>query len=78
MVVDTHLDPSMEIYPNTQIRLNIRMRGVIARQTTLMSPLSYMAEMDQIIRRLSCLDQWPVGLPVLQIHWMNPKPKYTW
>ena len=29
-----------------------------------------MAEMDQKTKRLSCLDQWPV----LQIHWMNPKP----
>ena len=64
MVVDTHLDPSMEIYPNTPIRIIIRARGVIARQTTLMLPLSHMAEMDQIIRRLSYLDQWPVGLPV--------------
>ena len=56
--------------------INIRARGVIPRQITLVSPLSHMAEMDQIIRRLSCLYQWPVGLP--QIHWMNPKPKYTW
>ena len=78
MVVDTHLDPSMKVYPNTPIRINIRARGAIACQTTLMSPFSHMAEMDQIIRRLSCFDQWPVGLPVLQIHWMNPKPKYTW
>ena len=79
MVVDTHLDPSMEIYQNTPIsyRIIIRDRGVIPRQITLMSPLSHMAEMDQIIRRLSCLDLlWPVGL--LQKHWMNPKPKYTW
>ena len=30
-------------------------------QITRMSPLSHMAEMDQIIRRLSCLDQWPVA-----------------
>ena len=68
MVVDTHLDPSMEIYQNTQIsyRINIRARGVIPRQITLMSPLFHMAEVDQIILRLSCLDQWPVGL--LQIH----------
>ena len=78
MVVDTHLDPSMEIYQNTPIsyRINIRAKGVILRRIILMSPLSHMAEMDQIIRRLSCLDQWPVGS--LQINWMNPKPKYTW
>ena len=71
MVVDTHLDPSMEIYQNTPIsyRINIRARGVIPSQITLMSPLFHMAEMDQIIRRLSRLDQWPVGL--LQIHWMK-------
>ena len=41
-----------------------------------MSPLSHMAEMDQISRQLSFLDQWPLGL--LQIHWINPKPKYIW
>ena len=59
MVVDTHLDPSMEIYQKYPIsyRINIRARGVIPRQITLMSPLSHMTEMDQIIRQLSCLDQ---------------------
>ena len=57
-------------------RGNIRARGVIPHQITLMSPLSHMAEIDKITQRLSCLDQWPVGL--LHTHWMNPKPKYTW
>ena len=33
-----------------------------------MSPLSHMADMDQITQRLSCLNQWPV----VQIHMMNP------
>ena len=75
MVVETRLDPSLETYQNTPIscRVNIRARGVIPHPIILMSTLSHMAEMDQITRPLSCLDQWPVGL--LQIHWMNPKPK---
>ena len=46
----------------------MRAREVIPHQITLMSPLSHMAEMDQITRRLSCLEEWPV----LQIHMMNP------
>ena len=56
MVVKTHLDPSMEIYQNTPRghMVNIRARGVIPHQITLMSPLPHMAEMDQITRRLSC------------------------
>ena len=33
-----------------------------------------MAEMDQITQRLSCLDQWTV----LQIHYDESQPKYTW
>ena len=33
-----------------------------------MSPLPRMAGMDQITKRVSCLDQWLV----LQIHVMNP------
>ena len=49
---------------------NIRAGGVISHQITLMSPLSCMAGMDQITKRLSCLDQWLV----LQIHLMNPSP----
>ena len=39
-------------------------------QITLMSPLSRMAGMDQMKKRLSSLDQWLV----LRIHLMNPKP----
>ena len=68
MVVETHLDLSMEIYQNTpkSYGADIRARGVILHQITLMSPLSHMAEMDQITRRLSCEDKCPVGL--LQIH----------
>ena len=59
MVVETHLDPSMEIYHNTpkSNMVNIRARGIIPHQITLMSPLSHMAEIDQITQRLSCLDQ---------------------
>ena len=59
MVVETRLDSSMEIYQNTQKsnRVNIRARGIIPHQITLMSPLSHMAEMDQITQQLSCLDQ---------------------
>ena len=76
MVVETHLDPSMDIYQNNHKgnRANIRARGVIPHQITLMSPLSDLAEMDQITQRLSCLDQWPV----LQIHNDESQPKYTW
>ena len=73
MVVETHIDHSMEIYQKTPwgYRANIR---AIPHQITLMSPLYHMAEMDQIIYRLSCLDQWPV----LQIHYEESQPKYTW
>ena len=35
-----------------------------------MSPLSHIAGMDQITKRLSCLDQWLE----LQIHLLNPNP----
>ena len=73
MVVETHLDPSMGIYQNTPrgcYMVNIRAGGVIPHQITMMSPLSHMAEMNQITQRLSCLDQ----RPVLQIHMMNPSP----
>ena len=31
---------------------------VIPQQITLMSPLSEIAEIDQITKRLPCLDQW--------------------
>ena len=67
MVVETHLDPSMEIYQNTPggYRLNTGTGGVIPNQITLMSPISHMA--DQITQRLSCLKQWSL----LQIHMMN-------
>ena len=70
MVVETHLDTSMEIYQNTPrgYRVNTRAGGVIPHQITLVSPLSHMADMDQITQRLSCLNQWPV----LQILMMNP------
>ena len=51
-------------------RGNIRAGGVIPHQITLMSPLSRMTGMDQMKKRLSCLDQWLV----LQIHLINPKP----
>ena len=75
MVVKTHIDHSMEIYQNIPwgYRDNIRAGGVIPHQITLMSPLLHMAE-NQIIQRLSCLDQWPV----LQIHYEESQPKYTW
>ena len=50
MVVETHIDPSMEIYQNTSrgYRVNAGAGGVIPHQITLMSPLSHMADMDQI------------------------------
>ena len=72
MVVETYIDHSMEIYQKIPwgYRVNIRAGGVIPHQITLMSPLSHLAEMDQIIQRLSCLDQWPV----LQIKMKNPNP----
>ena len=72
IVVETHLDPIMEIYQNTPggYRLNTGAGGVIPYQITLMSPLSHMADMDQITQRLSCLKQWSL----LQIHMMNPNP----
>ena len=59
MVVETHLDPNMEIYQNIPIShmVDIRARGAIPYQITLMSPLSHMAEMDQITQRLSFLNQ---------------------
>ena len=44
--------------------------GIIPHQITLLSPLSRMAGMDQMTKRVSCLDQ----CLVLQIHWMNPNP----
>ena len=51
MVVETHLDPSMEIYQNTPggHRVNTGAGGVIPHQITLMSPLFHMAGMDHII-----------------------------
>ena len=59
MVVENHLDPSMEIYQNIPrgYRVNTRAGGVVPHQITLMSPLSHLADMDQITQRLSCLKQ---------------------
>ena len=79
MVVETHLDPSMEINQNTPrgYRVNTRAGGVIPHQITLVLPLSHMAGADQITQRLSCLNQWSA----LQILMMNPNPiptNYTW
>ena len=72
MVVETHPDPIIELYHNTPrgYKGDIRAGRVIFHQITLMSPRSRMAEIDQITKRLSCLDQWLV----LQIHLMNPNP----
>ena len=72
VVVETHQDPRIELYHNTREVTggNIRARGVIPHQITLRSPLSRMAGVDQITKRLSCFDQWLV----LQIHLMNPNP----
>ena len=60
MVVVAHQDPRMELYHNTPGGYwggggggNIRARGVILHQINLMSPLSRMAGMDQITKRLS-------------------------
>ena len=72
MVVETHQDPRMELYNNIPrgYRGDIRAGGVIPHQITLLSPLSRMAGMDQMTKRLSCLDQWLV----LQIYLTNPNP----
>ena len=58
MVVETRQDPRMELYHNTPRHTggNIRAGGVIPHQITLMSALSRMAGMDQMTKRLSCLD----------------------
>ena len=50
MVVETHLDPSMEMYQNTPrgYMVNTGAGGVIPHQITLISPLSHMTDMDQI------------------------------
>ena len=52
MVVETHLDPSIDIYQNNRIsnRVNIRARGIIPHQITPISPLSHITGMDQITR----------------------------
>ena len=59
MMVVTHLDPNTEVHQKTPRGYggNIGVGGVIPHYTTLMSPLSNMAEMDQITGRLSFLDQ---------------------
>ena len=76
MVVETHLDPSTEIYQNTPrgYRVNTAAGGVIPHQMTLKSLLSHMADMDQITQRLSCLKHWSL----LQIHMMSPNPSTLW
>ena len=63
-MVLTHLDPNTEVhgtYPNSLGGGGgggkIGVGGVIPHQITLMSPLSNMAEVDQITDRLSWLDQ---------------------
>ena len=66
MMVITDLDPSTEVHQKTPrgYGANIGVGGgVIPHHTTLMSPLSNMAEMDQITGRLSFLDQCP-ALPL--------------
>ena len=72
MVGETHQNPRMELYHNTREVTggNISAGGVIPHQINLLSPLSRMARMDQMTKRLSCLDQWLV----LQIHLMNSNP----
>ena len=72
MVVETRQTPewSYTTTPRDITGGNIRAGGVIPHQITLMSTLSRMAGMDQMRKRLSCLDQWLV----LQIHLMNPNP----
>ena len=65
MMVVTHLDPNTEVHQKTPRGYggNLGVGGVIPHHTTLMSPLSNMAEMDQITGRLSFLDQCP-ALPL--------------
>ena len=60
MMVVTHLSPNTEVHQKKTPRGdggNIGVGRVIPHQTTLMSPLSNMAEIDQITGRLSFLDQ---------------------
>ena len=59
MMVVTHLSPNTEVLQKKPrgYEANIRVGRVIPHQTTLMSPLSNMAEMDQITGRLSFLDK---------------------
>ena len=69
-MVLVHLDPNTEVhrtYPNWGY---VGVGGVLPHQITRMSPLSNMAEMDEITGRLSWLDQWPV-LPV-KVMKLNP------
>ena len=61
-MVVTHLSQNTEVDQKTPKRLsgyggNIGVGRVIPHQTTLMTPLSNMAEMDQITGRWSFLDQ---------------------
>ena len=70
MMVVTHLYPNTEVHQKTPrgYGANIGVGGVIPYHTTLMSPLSNMAEMDQITGRLSFLDQ----CPALQLKLIKP------
>ena len=65
MMVVTHLDTNTVVHQKTPRGYggNIGVGGVLPHHTTLMSPLSNMAEMDQITGRLSFLDQCP-ALPL--------------
>ena len=59
MMVVTHLGPHGEVHQKTPRSYggDVGVGRVIPHQTTFMSPLSNMAEMDQITGRLSFLDQ---------------------
>ena len=60
MIVETQLDTNNELYQTylKGYRGDIGFGEVIPQQITHMSPLSEIAEIDQITKRLPCLDQW--------------------
>ena len=77
-MVETHKDPQNGAIPQHPERLqggSVSTGGVIPHKITLMSPLSCMAGMYQMTKRLSCLDQW---LKSTSNTFDESQPKYTW
>ena len=60
MIVETQLDTNNELYQTYPNRLQgwYRVWRGYTQQITHMSPLFEIAEIDQITKRLPCLDQW--------------------